>query len=184
MIGLSLYMNSYAQQSDSIQPQKRTIDLILGTKLFLTKASPEIRFATNIGLDAYLFKNKKFSISYRNFFSTWISPRDTFLNKSIRLIDASDAVNLCYEFSKKNYYLKLGLGPYFGREEAFVDQYTGRPNKEYGIDFMMYTKLHWLNIGYRHQIRLHQLGGLKGIDLGVDQINRFSICVEVPIHIK
>lgn len=170
------------KQTDSLNNKKSNINLVLGVKLFNTNAAPEIRMASNIGADIYIFKNKKISISYRNFFSTFITADDSVYNKNNRFLSTSNSISFCYQVPIKQNYIKFGLGPYHAREQTFIDQYfiLIDPN-DYGLEFSLYTKLRWINIGYRHQI---QLANKNNIYLGINEIYRFSLCIEIPINIK
>lgn len=182
IVGILLFGKTFAQRSDSLSQQKK-IDFVLGVKLFFTNASPDPRMASIIGADAYFFKNRNASISYRNFFSIGVTPRDTVFNKNIRFLSTSNSISFCYKVNlKKDNYVKFGLGPYHSREQTFVDQYYILSNPhEYGIEFSVYTKLKWLNIGYRHQI---QLADYESTHLSIQEIYRYSLCIEVPIHLK
>ena len=182
LIGLSFFNPIYSQNSDSLK-RKEKINLILGVKLFLTQGMPEIRTASNIGADLYVFKNKKISLGYRNFFSAYINPRETTVfNKNVSLISTSNCFSFCYQIPTKSSYVKFGLGPYSAREQDFTDQYIFLNNPQgYGLEFTLYSKLKWLNVGYRHQIQLFHIQQLY---LGLNEIFRFSLCIEVPIGIK
>ncbi len=181
MIWISSFSKLYAQSLDSLT-HKEKINVILGTKLFITKAFPEIRMASNIGADWYLFKNKKINIAYRNFFSVFITPPDPYFKKNIAMLSTSNCVSFCYKIPIKNNYLKFGLGPYHSREQVFLDQigYIIDPHK-YGLEFSAYTKLRWLNIVYRHQF---QLANNRYVYLNFNELYMFSLCLEVPISLK
>ena len=177
-----IHFTSFSQQLDTLSNKKKSLDFILGVKLFNTKASPEIRTAINIGTDIYLFKNKKASLSYRNFFSAFITPRDSTFNKNVRFLNSSNSLTFCYQFPIRKSFLKFGIGPYHSREQTFIDQYfVLRDPHGYGIEYLIYTRLKWLNIGYRHQI---QLANSKNTYFGINEIYRFSLCIEVPLNIK
>ena len=182
LIGLSFFNRIYSQNIDSLKREEK-INLIFGVKLFFTRATPEIRTASNIGADWYLFKNKRLNISYRNFFSVFITPKEPFLShKNIILLNSSNSFNFCYKIPIKSSYVKFGLGPYSAREQDFTDQYLYlKDPQQYGLEVSIYTKLKWLNIGYRHQIQLADRDNttFEPIDLF-----RFSLCIEVPINIK
>src|SRR4051812_8119030 len=92
IIWLIPFNSFYSQQLDSLSNKKNLLDLTLGVKLFNTNASPEVRTAFNIGTDIYLFKNKKASLSYRSFFSAFLTPRDSSFNKNIRFLSSSNSI--------------------------------------------------------------------------------------------
>ena len=180
MIGLVFNFRTSAQ-TDTVPINKNKFTIILGAKLFATEVVPEVRVGSIFGVER-TFSNKKISLSYRNFFNIVLIPRDTFFNKNIFSLVTINVISITYKINIKNSFIQLGIGPYHERQQSFTNQYFLLINPHYyGIDFSMYTKLKWLQIGYRHQI---QLFSEKFEDYGFIERYRFSLCIEIPINIK
>jgi len=180
---LSLF-NGFSQDSLS---KKTKFKAIIGFKLSGREMLPIVSVHSIVGLE-YQLKNKNISFAFRNFFNTQQAAKRRPIDlsqKSLIWLTSKNCFDIFYSIpiTKKNNFIKLGAGIYFERNQNASDQFLFLTIPHYqGVELSVYTKLKWINIGFRQQIQL--FSNYKRLDIGVKEIYRFNLCFEIPINIK
>lgn len=188
VVNLFVLCNScFSQNTDSIKHDKSKYIAIVGFKLNLNKQMPNIYTSSVLGIE-YKLKNKKISFAFRNFFNSQYAGKRTpidFRQKNLLFLTSKNCFDVHYTIPTKNKtnYLKVGTGIYFERDQDFGGQFLGFTNGHFqGIELSLYSKLKWLNIGFRHQIQLFYNYNVAVI--AVSELQKFNLCFEIPINIK
>lgn len=175
---------TFGQTTDSVAKSKFYKNFIVGIKLNQFRDAPEIRVSSIFGIEVGKV-GKNLSVSYRNFFNVQPVPIDTIVKKNIFRLNSMNVLSLCYKFNLKRSFIQIGIGAFQERRQMFLDQQflLNRPHY-YGVDFSLYVKLKWINVGYRHQIQLFGGNPQYPVEIGVLDLFRYSLCLEIPLKLK
>lgn len=189
-IAYLFFCNSFlvSQVSDTLAKSKqKKINAIVGFKLLPHAYLPIVAVASNLGLE-YQFKNKQTSFAYRNFYSSQHAakrPASNYSQKSLIWMTNTNCFDIQHLIwnAKHTNFIKFGTGVYFEQYQNASDQFFHLSSAHYeGIHFSVYSKLKWVNIGFRQQIQLFY--DFKRLDISVNEYDKFSLCIEIPIYIK